>query len=179
MARRKTVAQLQRQLEFAQKREAHKPSPRPQGAVTQRRPKTVVKYGSYLLGEDFAINASRAGIAFFGGATALGLNEVVDVAGAPRGFKPAMIHAMVADGSPSVQRSKISGRSYIKYSRGNVGSNVQSTFSAPISDTTTPTANSVKLKYKAVAQSKTDEVGGGYGRIWITWEDARLTESGV
>lgn len=179
MGRRKTVQQLQQQLEYAQRRAAYVRPARAAGTATQRRPKTVVKYGSYLLGEEFAINASRASIAFFGGATALGLNETVDVSGAPRGFKPAMIHAMVADGSPSVVRAQASGRSYIKYSRGAAGSNVQSTFSAPISDETTPTANSVKLKYRAVAQSKTDEVGGGYGRIWITWEDARLTESGV
>lgn len=179
MGLRKTVAQLEEQLKYAKAKEAYKKPSRSANTATQRRPKVVVKYNSYLLGEAFAVGGSKAGIAFFGGATALGLVDVVDVAASPRGFTPAKIYAMIADSSPNVVKSKASGRSYTKYSRGAVGSSVQSSFSAPISDPTAPTAAGVKTRYKNVAASKTDEVGGPYGRIWITWEDARLTESGA
>lgn len=178
MGRRKTVAELQRQLEYAQRRAAYKPPERRAGTATQRRPLIKLQYSSYVLGEDFGINVSRASVQFFGGAAALGLEDAVQAPNAPRGFEPAKVHAMVGDSSPSTAKAKGSGRTYIKYTRGAVGSNVQSTFSAAISDPTTPSATSVRTRYKNIFNAQKTDLGGAYGRMWMTWEQAPMSESG-
>lgn len=178
MGRRKTVAQLQKQLEYAQRRETYKPPTRNAGAATQRRPTVKMQYSSYVLGEDFGVNVSRASATFFGGASALGLEEAVTAPNAPRGFEPAKVHAMIGDGSPTTAKAKATGRTYIKYSRGAVGSGVQSTFSAPISDQATPTAIGVRTRYRNIFNAQKGDLGGAYGRMWMTWEQAPMAESG-
>lgn len=178
MGRRKTVAQLQQQLEYAQKRAAFVPKKRAAGSSTRRRPQSKVQYSSYVLGEDFGVNASAASITFFGGASALGLEEAVTAPNAPRGFEPAKVHAMVGDSSPTIVQAKASDRRYIKYSRGGPNSGVQATFSAPISDQTTPTAVGVRTRYRNIFAAQKTDLGGPYGRMWMTWEQAPMAESG-
>jgi hypothetical protein len=179
MGRRKTVQQLTEQLAEAKRRDAYVAPQRTEGAATQRRPKSAVKYGSTSKAStDFTIEGSRAGINFFGGEAALGLADAGIDPSAPRGFHPNRIYALVSDSSPQVVRAKASNRAYIRYARGSRGSNTQSTFSAPISDITTPTMASVRTKFATVANSKKDEVGGSYGRIWFEPERLPLVESG-
>lgn len=180
MGRRKTAQQLQAQLEAAKRREAYVAPIRAEGVATQRRPKTSVKYGcTSKASTDFTIQSSKAGITFFGGLAALGLTAEGTDPTAPRGFHPNRIYAMVADSSPQVVRAKASNRAYVRYAKGSRGSNVQSTFSSAISDITTPTMASVRTKFGTVADSKKDEVGGSYGRIWFEPERLPLVESGT
>lgn len=179
MSKRKTVRQLQDQLEAARRREAYVPPQRAEGAATQRRPKSSVKYGcTSAAATDFTIQTSKAGVTFFGGLAALGLADAGNDPVAPRGFQPNKIFATVADASPQSIRSRASNRAYIRYARGTRGGNVQSSFSAAISDTTTPTMASVRAKFGTVANSKKDDVGGSYGRIWFEPERLPLVESG-
>lgn len=179
MSTRKTVRQLTEQLAEARRRESYVPPQRAEGAATQRRPKSAVKYGATSAPTTaFTIQGSKPGILFFGGEAALGLADAGADPTAPRGFKPNRIYATIADSSPQVVRAKASNRAYIRYARGTRGSNTQSTFSAPISDTTTPTMASVRAKFATVANSKKDEVGGSYGRIWFEPERLPLVESG-
>jgi hypothetical protein len=180
MGTRKTVQQLQAQLDAAKRRDAYVAPQRAEGTATQRRPKSSVKYGSTSKAStDFSIETSKAGIAFFGGLTALGLADAATDPTSPRGFRPNRINAMIADSSPQVVRAKASNRAYTRYARGSRGSNTQSTFSAAISDITTPTTASVRTKFATVADSKKDEVGGSYGRIWFEPERLPLVESGI
>lgn len=179
MGTRKTVRQLTDQLEGARRRAAYVPPVRTSGTATQRRPKSSVKYGcTSAPTTEFTIQTSKAGVQFFGGLTALGLVDAGNDPTAPRGFRPNTIHATVADASPQTETSKASGRSYIRYAKGARGSNIQTAFSAAISDTTTPTMASVRTKFGTVANSKKDEVGGSYGRIWFEPERLPLVESG-
>ena len=180
MSRRKTARQLQEQLDAAKRREAYVAPQRAEGTATQRRPKSSVKYGcTSKPSTDFTIQTSKAGVTFFGGLSALGLAAEGTDSTAPRGFRPNTIHAMISDSSPSVVRAKASNRAYIRYAKGSRGSSVQSTFSSAISDTTTPTMASVRTKFGTVANSKKDEVGGSYGRIWFEPERLPLVESGT
>lgn len=179
MGRRKTVRQLTEQLEATRRREAYVAPLRAEGTVTQRRPKSAVKYGCTSAPLTvFTIQGSKSGIVFFGGEAALGLVDAGADPTAPKGFEPNRIYASVADASPQVVRAKASNRAYIRYARGTRGSSVQSAFSAPISDTTTPTMASVRAKFTTVANAKKDEVGGSYGRIWFEPERLPLVESG-
>lgn len=180
MSRRKSVRELERDLQYARAREAYNPPLREDGAVTQRRPKRPVQYNSIFGARPFTVQGSEAGIAFFGGIADLGLSEpdITDPV-APRGFKPTLIKAMQADGTPEVVRARGSGRPYIRYARGTRGSSVQSTFSAPISDTgAAATVSGVRTKFDNVSDAKKATVGA-YGRIWIEWEKYPFAESGT
>lgn len=179
MSRRKSVRELEKQLEYARRRAAFTP-PADSAGVSQRRPKRSVQYNSILdANRAYTIQASEAGITFFGGLAALGLADDADDGPAPRGFKPAQIHAMQADASPQPITARASGRRYIRYARGTRGSSVQSTFSAPISGSgTSATVAEVKTKYEALASAKAATVGA-YGRIWLTWEQLPISSSGT
>ncbi|MCY7272386.1 MAG: hypothetical protein LH702_01235 [Phormidesmis sp. CAN_BIN44] len=179
MGTRKTIRQLQDQLEAAKRREAYVAPQRAEGGATQRRPRSAVKYGCTSAPTTiFTIQGSKSGITFFGGETVLGLADAGSDPTSPRGFRPNMIKATIADSSPQVVRARASNRAYTRYAKGTRGSNVQTTFSAPISDATTPTMASVRAKFGTVANSKKDEVGGSYGRIWFEPERLPLVESG-
>ena len=179
MGTRKSVRDLTRQLEGAKRRAAYVAPVRADGATTQRRPKSSVKYGATSAPTtEFTIQTSKAGIQFFGGLAALGLADAGADPTSPQGFKPNRIYASIADASPQTVTSKASGLSYIRYAKGTRGSNVQSSFSAAISDTTTPTMASVRTKFGTIANAKKDEVGGSYGRIWFEPERLPLVESG-
>lgn len=180
MSRRKSVRELERDLQYARAREAYNPPLREEGSVTQRRPKRPVQYNSLFAARPFTVQGSEAGITFFGGIAALGLADAdIEDPVAPRGFKPTLIKAMQADGTPEVVRARGSGRPYIRYARGTRGSSVQSTFSAPLSDTgAAATVSGVRAKFDTVSDAKKAAVGS-YGRIWVEWEKYPFAESGT
>ncbi|PHJ54496.1 hypothetical protein VF14_35215 [Nostoc linckia z18] len=179
MGRRKSVREIQKQLQYAQAREAYNPPVRESGAATQRRPKLAVKYAvlSPLAEADaaFTIQASKEGLEFFGGIAALGLAAVSTDPQAPRGFKPARILATVADATPQLIRAQGSNRPYIRYGRGARGSNAQYNYTAPI---TADTPANLKSKVTTVITAKKTAVGGAYGRIWFEPEDYPYSASG-
>lgn len=180
MSRRKTAAQLQLQLDHARRREAAAARPRtPKTGAPNRRPKIAVAYGSTSAAStEYLIQASQPGVQFFGGRTPLGLGDPTNEPTAPAGFRPNRIIATVADASPEYVTAEASGRQYIRYARGSRGSNTQSTFSAPISDATTPTMSSVRTKFGTVANAIRGSLGGAYGRVWFEPERLPLVESG-
>ncbi|MBD2519957.1 hypothetical protein H6G93_34450 [Nostoc sp. FACHB-973] len=179
MGRRKSAKQIEKDLQYAKAREAYSPPLREEGASTQRRPKSAVKYAvlSPLAAADaaFTIQASAAGIQFFGGIEALGLAEPGTDPSAPRGFRPSQILAMVADSSPSVVRAKGSNRPYTRYGKGTRDSNSQYNYSAPV---TADTPANLDTKVKSLFTSIKGNLGGGYGRIWYEAEQYPLRGSG-
>lgn len=178
MGRRKTVRQLQQQLEYTRRREAYVAPARQAGAATRRQPKISVKYNPLIVtaATHFTIQASKAGVQFFGGLAALGIADAAADPIAPRGFHPSQVHAVVADASPQTETARASGRTYIRYNRGTRGGSVQSTFSAPIA---AETVAALVIASKALFNSKKDDVGGPYGRLWLTLEKASIIESGA
>lgn len=176
MGRRKTVAELQRQLTYAQARAQYQRPPREDGAATRRQPRTPVSYDSiYSATEKYTVQASAAAIQFFGGLTPLGLTDAAGDPSAPRGFRPATIRAMVADSSPSVVRAVGSNRPYVRYGRGTRGSNTQYTYTAPLS---ADTSLLLRTRFNTVADSIQASLGGNYGRVWMEPERLPLVESG-
>lgn len=179
MGRRKSAKQIERDLAFARAREAYVPPLREDGAATQRRPKTAVKYAvlSPLAAADsaFTIQASTAGIQFFGGLTALGLAAQATDPSAPQGFKPSQILAMVADSSPAVVRAKGSNRPYTRYGKGTRDSKTQYNYSAPV---TASTPANLDTRVKTLLAEIKPNLGGGYGRIWYQAEQYPLRGSG-
>jgi hypothetical protein len=181
MGRRKTVRELQRDLTYATAKEAYVKPARAEGGTPRRLPKTPVKYNSYLAQKSYIVQASATSLAEFGGLAALGLEQADDSGLAPRGFKPAMIHASYGDTTPSYVRARGSGRSYIRYGKGARDSNTQYTFAAPITDAgtaATATPADVRARFELVSDAK-KPVAGAYGRIWMEWERLPIVESGT
>lgn len=179
MGRRKSVREIQRQLQYAQARAAYTPPQREENGTTQRRPKTPVKYAvlSPLATADaaFTVQASASGLQFFGGIAALGLAAAATDPSIPRGFKPALILATVSDASPELVRARGSNRPYIRYGRGTRGSNVQYNYSAPV---TADTPTNLDTRVKAVFAAVKPNLGGAYGRAWFEAEVYPLSTSG-
>lgn len=179
MARRKSAAALQKELDYAKRREAYKRPDKPDGGAIQRRPKSPVKYNSTGAAKAFTLQASKEGIQFFGSVGTLGLADAADDPTPPKGFKPNRILATVGDATPTRITAENSGRKYIRYARGARGSTVQSSFSAPLSSTgATATTTEVRTKFKTVADSIKNKLGGAYGRTWFESERLLMVESG-
>lgn len=179
MGRRKSASELQRQLQYAQRREAYVPPVRAAGSATQRRPKTPVQYNATSKATlVFTLQASVPGIAFFGGNSELGLADAGTDPTAPRGFRPNLIKATVATASPETVTAVASGRSYIRYAAGTRGSNTQQNFSAPLSMTASVTTLGVRTKFGTVADAVKSKLGGAYGRVWFEPERLLEVESG-
>jgi len=178
MGRRKSVAQLERDLEYARKKAAYKPPAREEGGTPQRRPKIAVQYeltsGLAPAGTKFTIQASKEGVEFFG-KSILNLKDPVTDPSAPRGFKPNRMFAMVADSSTSIVRDKGSTRPYIRYGKGTRDSKAQYNYSAPVS---AASAASLDTSVKAAVAAAKSKVGGAFGRIWFEPEDYPFTASG-
>lgn len=176
MGRRKSVRQLQKELQYAQARAAYNPpDPDPTGAV-KRRPKSPVKYDAVSQANtSYTVQASTAGLQFFGGAAALGLADAENQPGMRPGDNPAMIKATVADGTPQRLRAQGSNRPYIRYGSGNRGGGTQYSFSSPIS-ADTPLA--LRNRFRTVSDSVRGRLGGEYGRVWMEPERLLLVESG-
>jgi hypothetical protein len=178
---RTSVAILERELEFARKREAWlKRTDRPVKQTVDPRPKILVGYRSSLVkvgaaSAFFKIQASAPSLVFLGAQAALGLTantgSNLDEAIRPsRGFKPAMIKATVGDATPSVRTARGSGRRYINYAA-NAQGNAQAHYSAPISKIETlVTADEQKAAAVTRANAITSTLGGDYGRVSFTPE---------
>jgi hypothetical protein len=184
MGRIKPLWQLQREVEYAQKRETFlKRTDRPVKPTVDARPKGIVGYRSSLIkiGTTNALielQASSAAITRFDGVAALGLlaadSPLMDEAiKEPKGFKPAMIHGVVGATSPTVATAAGSGRRYIKYNANATG-NAQSSFSAPVSSgDTSPLAAEQAARAKTVADAVAASFQAtptGYGRLWFEAE---------
>lgn len=168
-----SIAVLERELEYARKREAYLRSTtaRPVKATVDKRPKQLVAYrsSSLLTGATsnlYKVQATVSSLAFFNGVGALGLASVLtDAAPIPRGFRPARISAVVGDATPTVKTAKGSTRRYIKYSASSTGE-TQSHYSAPISKVeTNVTADEQKDFATLLAAAIGPKLGGEYGRV--------------
>ena len=175
-----SIAVLERNLEYARKREAYLRSTtaRPVKLTVDKRPKKLVAYRSSLLltggaSNLYKVQASEAGLLFFGGTalTVLGISTTLTGASpAPRNFIPAKINAVVGDPTPTVKTAVGSTRRYIKYSA-NATAGAQSCYSAPISrleSLVTATEQSAFAVLLGVATKP--KIGLQYGRIWFTPE---------
>jgi hypothetical protein len=178
MGRRKSVRELEKQLLYAKNLAAYTPPDREQGAATQRRPKLAVTYEvtSPLAGTGvkFTLQASKEGVLFFG-KTTLGLEDPATNPGAPRGFRPNQMRAMVADATPVLVKADGSKRPYIRYGKGTKGSNAQYNYTAPVS---AATADALDTKVKAAVTAAKTKVGGAFGRIWFEGERYPFNASG-
>lgn len=183
---RTSIAVLERELEYARKREAYlKRTDRPVKPTVDPRPKVLVGYRSSLItltatSALLKFQASQPSIAFFGGVTPLGLfantgAALDDATPPPRGFKPATIKATVGDATPTVRTAAGSGRRYINYAA-NAAGNAQAHYSAPISKADTSVTSdeqqdAATLRATAIAGA----LGGEYGRVSFVPE--RFTQS--
>lgn len=179
MGRRKTAAQLEADLKYAKAREAYKAPVREEGATSRRLPKVAYAYKpmSIAAGEGakkYKVQASKESVQFFTVA-ALNLTDAVAEDPLPRGARPAMVSATVADGTPKVLRAKPSGRPYMRYGKGERGGGAQYNYSAPISIQSVAAIDTeVKAAFTAVKQ----KLGGAYGRVWFTPEYFVLADGG-
>lgn len=183
---RTSIAVLERELEYARKREAYlKRTDRPVKQTVDPRPKTLVGYRSSLVQLSatsalFKIQASLPSLVFFGNQAALGLvtntgTNLDDATPPPRGLKPAMIKATVGDATPNVRTAAGSGRRYINYAA-NAAGNAQAHYSAPISKIdTSVTPDEQQDAAAARATAINGQLGGDYGRVSFTPE--RFTQS--
>lgn len=180
------IWQIQRELQYAQAREAYyNDTTRPIKTTVDQRILDKVVYTPLFIKvgttvPDFAIQASRKSVAFFGGAAALGLLDTAaaleEAETAPRGFKPSMCRATVGDSTPTPVRAyNGTGRRYIKYSAPATG-DAQSNYNAPISAGATPTIDELETKFAAIAAAKKTALGG-YGKIYLEIE--KYTKSGL
>jgi len=176
---RETVAQLTRRLEYAKNRENYKPPVREEGAPTRRLPKTPYAYKPMQIAagdtaKRYLVQASQEAVQFFG-ITNLHLQPPGAQEGLPRGAQPAKVKATVADGTPNLVRATASKRPYIRYTRGERGSRVQSSYTAPIS---IQSAASMDDEVRAVFTAVKGRLGGAYGRVSFEPERFVLVGSG-
>ncbi|MBW4597468.1 MAG: hypothetical protein KME46_32375 [Brasilonema angustatum HA4187-MV1] len=180
MAQRRTVAQLERALQYAKNKEAYKRPEKEQGTPTRKSPKIDVAYKPMQItagdtAKRYRLQASQPSVTFFG-MTALHLVGAGAEEPMPRGSQPAKVHAMVADATPTLVRAEGSKRPYIRYGRGTRESNVQYTFCAPIS---IQSATALDSEVKTLFNATTSKLGGAYGRVWFEPERFILTSSGT
>lgn len=179
MGRRKTAAQLEADLKYAKAREAYKPPVREEGGASRRLPKIAYAYKPMQIAagqgaKKYKVQASKQAVQFFTQA-ALNLTDAAAEDPLPRGAKPAMVHAMVSDDSPSVLRAKPSGRPYMRYGKGTRDSKAQYNYNAPISiQSAAAIDNEVKTAFDGVKS----KLGGAYGRVWFTPEYFVLSDGG-
>ena len=185
MGRVTPVWKLQKELEYATKRQAYLArTDKPVKTTVDARPKTIVGYRSALVkigtaNALIAVQASSAALTKFGTLASLGLvantgTNLDDAIKEPKGFKPAQIHGIVGATSPTVATAAGSGRRYIKYNANATG-NAQSSFSVPVSKVgATVTTEEQSTTAQAVATAKKADFNAGeagYGRIWFTGEE--------
>ncbi|NUN66356.1 hypothetical protein HCU40_16750 [Pseudanabaena biceps] len=185
MGRVSPVWKLQRELEYAQKRNTYlSRTDRPVKQTVDKRVKTLVGYRSSLVkiaGANVLIElqASADAILKFGTISALGLivaegENLISAIKEPRAFKPAQVHGLVGVTTPTVGVAKGSGRRYIKYGAAAAGA-AQASFTAPVStggSTATNETQRAKASEIAGAQKAAfNAIPGGYGRIWFTSEE--------
>lgn len=178
MGRQTPLYMIQRQLEYAQKRQTYYASTtRPVKGTRDASPRQLVSYIPLFLkvGTTYPkikLNASEGAVTEFG-LTALGLStaaaDLADSQNAPRGFKPSRVHLTKGDATPTVQTAAGSGRRYIKYSASTSGT-TQAHYSAPVSaNNATPTVDEIETKVAAIGTAKAGVIGD-YGRLWLELE---------
>lgn len=182
---RVSIAVLERELEYARKRETYlKRTDRPVKATVDNRPQILVGYKSSLIlvgaaSVTYRVPVVQSSFNFLaGGSTghaALGLiaSGHADFALAqpkPRGFKPARLSVTVGDATPTVKTAKGSGRRYINYAASAAGE-AQSHYSSPVSKNDT-LATPAEQKTAATTRitALTSQLGGAYGRATFTPE---------
>ncbi|RAM51191.1 MAG: hypothetical protein C6Y22_12550 [Hapalosiphonaceae cyanobacterium JJU2] len=179
MGRRKSVRELEKQLQYAKNLANYKPPEREQSSTTRRLPKVAVAYKPMQIADGetakkYKVQASKESVQFFG-KSALNLTDATSEDPLPRGAQPAKIYAMVSDGSPELVKAEGSKRPYLRYGKGSRGGNSQYTYTAPISiKSASALDNEVKTAFGAVKS----KLGGPYGRVWFTPEKFVLTGSG-
>lgn len=179
MGRQKSVAQLERDLLYAKNKAAYKKPDREEGGSPRKLPKIAYAYKpmSIAAGEaskKYKVQASKEGVLFFTKA-ALNLTDAGAEDPLPRGAQPAKVHATVADTTPTVLKAEGSKRPYIRYGKGTRGSNVQYTYTAPIS---IQSASAIDTEVKAAFTAVKTKLGGAYGRVWFTPEYFVLSDGG-
>lgn len=179
MARRKSAKDLELALKYAKAKEAYKKPEKEQGAPVRKLPKIALAYKPMAIAagagaKQYKVQASKEGVAFFTKA-ALNLTDAVAEDPMPRGAQPSKVHAMVADGTPKLEKAEGSKRPYIRYGKGSKNSNSQYTYTAPIS---IQTASAIDNEVKAAFNAVKEKLGGPYGRVWFTPEYFVLTGSG-
>ncbi|MDZ8135160.1 MAG: hypothetical protein RM049_07625 [Nostoc sp. DedQUE04] len=179
MGRRKSLKQIQKDLQYAQARENYNPPVREEGATSRKQPKVAVAYKPMQIaaGESakkYKVQASQKGVLFFG-QTELNIPDAGAEDPLPRGARPAQVHATVADDSPQIIRALGSTRPYKRYAPGNRGSNTQYSYTAPIS---IKVATALDTEVKSAFTAVKGKLGGAYGRVWFTPEYFVLTGSG-
>ena len=170
------VWQIQRELQYAQAREAYyADTTRPVKPDVDPVPREAVGYKSILrrvggAAPTYIIQASSNAVAFFGNRAALGLDDpatVNDATSAPRSFRPCIIKGMTGDATPvPVEAYNGTGRRYIKYSSATEGA-AQAHFQAPISGTgAAPTWDDILANFRAIRTAKNADLGA-YGRLYV------------
>ncbi|NEP61398.1 MAG: hypothetical protein F6K31_31345 [Symploca sp. SIO2G7] len=109
-------------------------------------------------GETFTIGASDAAVTFFG-LDNLGLGEVSIDPPAPRNFSPNMIKAFTSNNVGERTKAQRSRRPYTTYRKGGKNSNVQTSYSAPISANTRDALRTLFKKAHNAVKNKL----GNYG----------------
>jgi hypothetical protein len=195
MAARKTLAQLKKQYESAKAREAYLVAHPPVRKTTvDRRPRTNLAYASYMQKETnvvgtisttssqiFSLPASDAAVAFFGGATKLGLKSLASITvkpvAAPDFWIPAKVHAMVGTDTPAA-RTTGWGTRVVRTYRPTAGE-AQGFYQAPISaGVDNSTFELLEAKAQALYASVKTSLGAGnaadYARFYLTPENFNI-----
>jgi hypothetical protein len=184
MGRLKTVAQLQRQLQYAEARKQAleaRQRQEPKLGTGQKNPRSTVGYVSVYTGQLLLIQAPKAGVDFFGGEAALGLvrgAELAEGSQAPRGFKYGRVKATVGRPEGVQKRSALSNRPYLAYGV-DAGGATRNSYSAPVSGR--GSAGEVDMsqlmdRVDAIFQAKAGAVGA-YGRLWFEGEQPLYSRS--
>lgn len=176
MARRPSIPSLERRVAESRKREAalaRRQKAQPRVGTGGRRSMESYTYNSLFTTTNFTVLAPEAGVTFFGGAAALGLDALGTEPALPRGFKPAKIRATVSIAAPTTATSALSGRRYLKYTAA-AGGTTRNSYSSPLS---ADTSVALVALFRAVATAKKAAVGE-YGRIWFEPERPIYVVSG-
>ena len=178
MGRRKSVAELTRQLEYARLLEAARAAPvdRDISIPPSKRPKVPVDYepsSSFLDATiSFLVQASGAALKDISGedtAAALAILHLSPGSAAgstpPKGFRYNSINWTYGQTTPALIRAEVTNRPYIRYTRGTRGDANQHSFKAPINigrDTTS--ASKINAAMTAIAGADNAKITA-YGRI--------------
>ena len=184
MGRLKTVAQLQRQLRYAEARKEAleaRQQQEPKLGTGQKNPRSTVGYVSVYTGQLLLLQAPTAGIEFFGGEAALGLAhgaELAEGSHMPKGFKYARVKATVGRTEGVERRSELSKRPYLAYGVDAKGG-ARNSYSAPVSGRGSQGEVDISQlmdRVDAIFQAKAGAVGA-YGRLWFEGEQPLYTRS--
>lgn len=178
MARIPSVASLQRRLNEAKVREANlkqrQATKEPGVGTGQPNPRDNYKYAAIFTDGSYTVKASRAAVAFFGQAAALGLADADASPPIPRGFQPAKIRATRGRLAPIRKVAELSKRPYLKYSQDADGE-TRHTFTAPIS---AASADALATRFQTIGRDKRGDIGE-YGRLEFIAERPVFTFSGI